>query len=59
MAGKIPVKFPNWWTDNPDPEFAEGEHIGAKTVSRWRQKFLKDFARRMYRCVYTIPQQAT
>jgi hypothetical protein len=43
-------KYPNWWTDNPNPEFAEREHIGAKTVSRWRQEFLADFAARMNRC---------
>ena len=43
-------KFPNWWTDNPNPEVVEGEHIGAKTVSMWREEFLKDFAERMERC---------
>ena len=43
-------KYPNWWTDNPAPELAEGEHIGAKTVSRWRKEFLKDFAERLERC---------
>lgn len=26
-------KYPNWWTDDPDPELAEGSHIGAKTGS--------------------------
>ncbi len=46
------LKYPNWWTDNPNPEFSEGEHIGAKTVNRWREEFLKDFAKRMERCVY-------
>jgi hypothetical protein len=51
LAGQLPVNFPYWWTDNPNPEFAEGEHIGAKTVSRWREDFLKDFAGRMQRCV--------
>lgn len=45
------LKYPNWWTDNPNPEFAEGEHIGAKTVNKWRVEFLKDFAKRMERCV--------
>ena len=43
-------RLPDWWTDNPAPEFAEGEHIGAKTVSRWRQEYLRDFAERMVRC---------
>lgn len=43
-------KLPNWWTDNPAPELAEGEHIGAKTVSRWRVDFLQSFADRLERC---------
>jgi len=42
-------RLPNWWTDDPAPEFAEGEHIGAKTVSRWREAYLRDFAERMDR----------
>jgi hypothetical protein len=28
--------LPNWWTDDPSPELAEGPHIGARTVRRWR-----------------------
>ena len=44
------AQHPNWWTDNPAPEFAEGDHIGAKTVSQWREDFLRDFAERMQRC---------
>ena len=40
---------PNWWTDDPAPEAAEGPHIGARTVSRWRRQFLSDFAGRMRR----------
>lgn len=42
--------LPRWWTDDPAPQFAEGEHHGARTVSRWRQDFLSDFANRMLRC---------
>jgi hypothetical protein len=50
-AAKRPsVKFPNWWTDDPSPDSAEGPHGGAKTVSRWREEFLRDFAARMDRC---------
>ena len=41
------ARLPNWWTDDPAPAFAEGEHSGAKTVSRWRHAFLRDFAERM------------
>ena len=43
------ARLPNWWTDNPAPEFAEGPHLGAKTVSRWRASFLRDFANRLER----------
>jgi hypothetical protein len=43
-------KHPNWWTDDPTPEFAEGPHDGARTVSSWREDFLRDFAARMIRC---------
>ncbi|MCA9127241.1 MAG: DUF1593 domain-containing protein [Planctomycetales bacterium] len=42
--------LPHWWTDNPAPELAEREHHGAKTVNRWREEFLGDFAKRMLRC---------
>lgn len=48
-AQQSDAKRPNWWTDNPAPEFAEPPHIGAKTVSRWREDFLSDFADRMMR----------
>jgi hypothetical protein len=41
---------PNWWIDDPDPAAAEGIHPGAKTVNRWREAFLRDFAARMRRC---------
>ncbi|MBP7049705.1 MAG: DUF1593 domain-containing protein [Phycisphaerae bacterium] len=43
-------RLPNWWTDDPSPEVAEGPHLGAQTVSRWREDFLRDFATRMDRC---------
>jgi hypothetical protein len=39
----------NWWIDDPDPAAAEGIQAGAKTVSRWREEFLHDFATRMLR----------
>jgi PelA/Pel-15E family pectate lyase len=41
--------LPDWWTDDPDPAAAEGPHMGAKTVSRWRSEFLQDFADRLDR----------
>jgi hypothetical protein len=43
-------QLPHWWTDDPAPEVAEGPHLGARTVSRWREEFLRDFAARLDRC---------
>ena len=43
-------RYPNWWTDDPDPRWREGNEQGAKTVSRWRADFLRDFAARLKRC---------
>lgn len=43
-------RFPNWWVDDPSPAMAEGIHHGAKSVSQWREDFLRDFASRMLRC---------
>ncbi|MDH7598039.1 MAG: DUF1593 domain-containing protein [Sedimentisphaerales bacterium] len=59
-AGEKPcAQLPNWWTDDPAPELAEGPHMGAKTVSRWREDFLSDFAGRMLRCKRPCSSQAT
>jgi hypothetical protein len=49
-AVRVSDRHPNWWTDDPAAAAAEGVHIGAKTVSRWREDFLRDFAERMLRC---------
>ena len=48
-------RYPNWWTDDPDPQVAEGAHQGAKTISRWRADFLDDFAARLQRAVKPAP----
>lgn len=48
-ARRPDAAYPHWWTDDPAPEFGEGPHQGAKTVSRWRAEFLRDFARRLER----------
>ena len=47
VAQKPSSTHPNWWTDNPSLQFIEDGHIGAKTVSRWREDFLRDFAERL------------
>jgi len=52
------AKLPNWWTDDPSPEVAEGPHSGAKTVSRWREDYLRDFAARMLRYKSPAPESA-
>ena len=44
MARQPDGSLPNWWTDDPSPDVAEGLHHGAKTVNRWREDFLQDFA---------------
>jgi hypothetical protein len=43
-------EHPRWWTDDPDPVAAEGIHAGAKSVNRWREAFLADFALRLRPC---------
>lgn len=43
-------RHPNWWTDDPEPLYADGQHQGAKTVGAHREEFLRDFAARMESC---------
>jgi hypothetical protein len=50
LAARPSARYPNWWTDDPDPRWSEGTNQGARTVSRWREEFLRDFAARMVRC---------
>ncbi len=59
MAKRPAANLPNWWTDNPSKDVAEGAHSGAKTVSRWREDFLRDFAKRMLRCQSLASVKAT
>lgn len=56
LARQPSPRLPHWWTDNPEPKFAEGEHLGAKTVNRWRLDYLRDFAERMARCKTSNPR---
>ena len=49
-TGRPSSVHPHWWIDDQDPAAAEGVHPGAKSVSQWREAFLRDFAARMQRC---------
>lgn len=49
-ANQPSARFPNWWTDDPNPAFAESGQPGTRHISRWREEFLRDFAARMLRC---------
>lgn len=56
IATQPSSRLPNWWTDNPVRDVAQDAHrgthtvLGAKTVSQWREDYLRDFAERMDRC---------
>jgi hypothetical protein len=41
---------PRWWVDEPNPAWKEADKPGAKTVNRWREDYLRDWAKRMDRC---------
>lgn len=49
LAQHPAADLPHWWTDDPAPEASEGQHQGARSVSRWRADFLRDFAQRLQR----------
>ncbi len=55
-TAKVSPRHPNWWTDDPSQQWAEGVHRGARTVNRWREDYLADFASRIRRC--SIPGAA-
>ena len=38
---------PHYWTDNPAPALGERKRPGPKTVSRWREDYLRHWQRRM------------
>ena len=50
LSKRADRQIPNWWTDSLAADMAEGDHHGAKSVSRWRADYLQDFAERMRRC---------
>jgi hypothetical protein len=37
---------PNWFSDRSDPSFYDGKIQGGKTISRWRNEVLNDWAKR-------------
>ena len=41
----------HWWADILDPEWAEGEHMGAKTLNQYREMYLRSFQDRFERCI--------
>lgn len=47
---------PHYWTDSADPALVEGKFPGAKTVSIWREEFLRDWRDRMDRCAGTAQE---
>ncbi|HUG10302.1 MAG TPA: FAD-dependent oxidoreductase [Opitutaceae bacterium] len=49
----FPNERPHYWHDDPNPAYAEGDKAGAKTVNRWREDYLRDWARRMARLPFT------
>jgi hypothetical protein len=49
-------RYPSWWSDLLDKEYSEQEHKGAKTVSRWREQYLRDFEARFDRCLQEKPE---
>ncbi|VXB95986.1 DUF1593 domain-containing protein [Massilia sp. 9I] len=55
LARRPSNRYPNWWTDDPDPRLSEGQFQGAKTVSRWREAYLRDFAARLRRAQAPAP----
>ena len=57
VAQRPSKRWPNWWTDDPHPKFADGAHDGTRTVNQWREVFLSDFARRIDRCTHPAPKR--
>lgn len=40
----------HWWADVLEPQWAEGEHMGARTLNQYRERYLRDFAERFAWC---------
>ncbi len=41
------ITLNHWWSDRTEPELYLGEYQGARTVSKWREAYLKDWAERL------------
>jgi hypothetical protein len=41
------IKLNNWWSDKLDDELYLGVYQGAKTISKWREAYLNDWAERL------------
>jgi len=41
------IELNNWWSDRLDQELYLGEYQGARTVSKWREEYLTDWAERL------------
>ena len=48
---------PDYWCDDPAAAQREGGYAGARTVNRWREAYLRDWATRMDRCASEAPGQ--
>jgi hypothetical protein len=44
-----PEGRPRWWVDDPGPAWQVADRPGARTVSQYREQFLRDWQRRMTR----------
>jgi hypothetical protein len=42
-----PEGRPNWWVDDPDSRWLGGDKPGAKTVSQFRERYLRHWQKRM------------
>ncbi len=42
---------PNWWVDRTDEKFKVRDYLGAKTVNKWREDYLRHWQKRMDRCL--------
>jgi hypothetical protein len=50
---------PNWWVDDPDPALKLGKYLGAKTLNKWRENYLRDWQKRMDRCIGKVSTSRT